>query len=178
LLFHNESSNMHRWPLKQWFFCVTAARQGGETPIVDCRKVCQALAPEIFAAFAGKGLLYERSFIPGIDVAWQDFFRTDSREAVEDYCRTAGISWEWRGDRLRTRQLCPAVARHPKSGEPVFFNQIMLHHVSCLEPELRESVLAVFGEEGLPRNVYYGDGTPIDDAVVAEITRLYWELAV
>src|SRR5688572_21939504 len=30
ILFHNESSHMHRWPMKIWFYCVTAAAEGGE----------------------------------------------------------------------------------------------------------------------------------------------------
>lgn len=32
-------------------------------------------------------------------------------------------------------------------------------------------------EEDLPRNVYYGDGSRIDDAVMAEIGALYREFA-
>ena len=39
ILFHNESSHMHRWPMLIWFYCVKAAVQGGETPIVDCRQM-------------------------------------------------------------------------------------------------------------------------------------------
>src|SRR6266566_8502256 len=29
ILFHNESSHMHRWPMKIWFYCVKAAEQRG-----------------------------------------------------------------------------------------------------------------------------------------------------
>jgi hypothetical protein len=36
----------------------------------------------------------------------------------------------------------------------------------------------MFGEKGLPRNVYYGDGTPIEDAAVAEIYETYQDEAV
>jgi alpha-ketoglutarate-dependent taurine dioxygenase len=60
----------------------------------------------------------------------------------------------------------------------LFFNQIQLHHISCLDPEMRASLLAMFREEDLPRNVYYGDGTPIEDSVVAEISALYEQRAV
>ena len=81
-------------------------------------------------------------------------------------------------ERLRTRQRCPAVARHPKTGEAAFFNQIQLHHVSCLEPGVRDSLLAMLGEEWLPRNVYYGDGSPIEDAIVGETRELSRECAV
>src|SRR5438105_1796629 len=47
ILFHNESSHLHRWPMKISFFCVKAAQQGGATPIVDCREVCRRLEPRI-----------------------------------------------------------------------------------------------------------------------------------
>ena len=36
----------------------------------------------------------------------------------------------------------------------------------------------LYGEEGMPRNVYYGDGTPIEDALVAQIEQLYWDSSV
>jgi hypothetical protein len=60
----------------------------------------------------------------------------------------------------------------------VFFNQIQLHHVRCLDPAVRESLLSMMPEEALPRNVYYGDGTPIGDSVVDEIAQISREAAV
>jgi alpha-ketoglutarate-dependent taurine dioxygenase len=55
----------------------------------------------------------------------------------------------------------------------VFFNQLQLHHVSCLDPAVRQSLLSVFGETKLPRNVYYGDETPIEGSVMQEIGAIY-----
>jgi alpha-ketoglutarate-dependent taurine dioxygenase len=178
ILFHNESSHQHRWPLRQMFFCVQPSREGGETPIVDCRQLYRALPPEIIRGFAEKKLLYARSFTAGLDVSWRDFFRTDDRSQVEDYCRRAGMEWEWTAQGLRTRQTAIAVASHPRSGEPVFFNQLQLHHSFCLDPELLESLAALFAEEDFPRNVYYGDGSPIADSVMAEVSDAYWRHAV
>jgi alpha-ketoglutarate-dependent taurine dioxygenase len=179
ILFHNESSHLQRWPMKQWFFCLQAAREGGETPIVDCRTLYQRLRPDIRERFASKQLMYVRNFTPGFDVSWQDFFQTGDKCVVEERCRKAGIELFWmEQDRLRTRQRCPAVATHPKTGELTFFNQIQLHHVSCLEPGVRESLLSMLGEEWLPRNVYYGDGSPIEDAIVDETRQLSRECAV
>jgi alpha-ketoglutarate-dependent taurine dioxygenase len=178
ILFHNESSHMHRWPLKQMFFCVQPSLQGGETPIVDCRELYRALPDELTRRFAEKKLLYVRNFSEGLDVSWQDFFRTDDPAAVEDYCRRSGISFEWTEDGLRTRQSAVAVTQHPKTGEPVFFNQLQLHHVSCLEPELREALGALFAEEDFPRNVYYGDGTRIEGSVMSEVSDAYWRTSV
>ncbi len=177
ILFHNESSHMHQWPLKQLFYCATAAAEGGETPIVDCREIYKRLPAEILQRLS-EGLVYVRHFVGELDVSWQEFFKTDDRSVVERFCRKAGLDFEWTDKGLRTRQRAPAVARHPKTGEQVFFNQLQLHHVSCLEPEVRESLRSVFREEDLPRNVLYADGSPIEEAVMESILELYWELAV
>lgn len=179
ILFHNESSHTHRWPMKQLFYCVKAADAGGATPILDCRKAYQTIDPAIIARMTEKRLMYVRNFIEGLDVSWQQFFQTTRRESVEEYCRAAKIEFEWKsGEHLTTRQICPAVAKHPQTGEMVFFNQVQLHHISCLDPHVRESMLSMFGEEDLPRNVYYGDGTPIEDSVISEISEIYDRLAV
>jgi alpha-ketoglutarate-dependent taurine dioxygenase len=178
ILFHNESSQMDCWPLKQWFYCVTPAEEGGETPIADCRRVYELLRPEIRERFAREGVMYVRNFTEALDVPWQEFFHTSDPAEVAAVCRRAGIELEWRGDWLRTRKRAPAVIAHPKTGETLFFNQIQAHHVSCLDGETRSSLLSLFGEEGLPRNVYYGGGAPIEDEVMAEIVDVYWRVAV
>src|SRR6185503_15096484 len=106
-------------------------------------------------------LMYVRHFIPGVDVAWSDFFRTSDRGEVERACRAAGIELEWRGaDGLCTRQVCDGIATHPHTGEPVFFNQIQLHHPSCLDPAVRRALVSVCGADALPRDVRFGDGGP------------------
>ncbi|MCT7952163.1 amino acid adenylation domain-containing protein [Ancylothrix sp. C2] len=179
ILFHSESSHLHRWPMKIWFFCVQPAQQGGETPIVDCRKIYQMLNPKLREKFAEKQIMYVRNYTDGLDVSWQDFFKTEDKSVVEKYCRQAGIEFEWKaGNNLRTRKIRPAIAKHPKTKEMVFFNQLPLHHISCLDTATRASLLSVFGEENLPRNVYYGDGTPIEDSVMEEIQQIYAQVAV
>jgi len=175
ILFHNESAHMHRFPTRQFFHCVQPARAGGETPIVDCREIYRRLDPAVIEEFTRKRLMYVRNFIDGFDVNWRDFFRTEDPHEVERYCVDHGIELEWRGKSgLQTRQLAPAVARHVKTAEPVFFNQIQLHHSACLEPELREALLTALGKNNLPRSVCFGDGSPIDEDLVEEITDLYW----
>jgi amino acid adenylation domain-containing protein/non-ribosomal peptide synthase protein (TIGR01720 family)/FkbM family methyltransferase len=178
ILFHNESSHLRHWPMKQWFYCVKAAERGGETPIVDCRKVYNLLDPQIAARFAARQLMYVRNFTDGIDVSWQEFFKTTDRRMVEERCREASMGFEWKDNGLKIRQVCQAVAKHPTTGELVFFNQIQLHHISCLEPETRENILSLFQENELPRNVYYGDGSVIEDSVVDEIRQVYERAAV
>ncbi|MFN2633273.1 MAG: condensation domain-containing protein, partial [Thermoanaerobaculia bacterium] len=179
ILFHNESSHMHRWPMKIFFYCVLPAQSGGETPIVDCRLVYQRLDPKLRERFAEKGLLYLRNYTERLDVSWQSFYGTEDRAQVEAACRRAGTEFEWTsGNGLRTRQRCPAVIRHPQTGEMSFFNQLQLHHVSCLDPAVRESLSSILREEDLPRNVYYGDGSRIEDSVMEEVGGVYRETSV
>jgi hypothetical protein len=179
ILFHNESSHTHRWPMKIWFFCSQPSASGGETPIIDCRRVYKLLDPVIRERFAEKGLMYLRNYTDRLDVSWQAFFRTEDRAVVEQKCRSAGVEFEWKEENgLRTRQVSLAVARHPKTGEDVFFNQLQLHHILCLNPTARQSVISLFQEEDFPRNVYYGDGSPIEDYVVDEVREVYQRAAV
>jgi len=174
ILFHNESSHLHRLPLKIWFFCIQPAQQGGETPILDCRQVYQRLNPKLREKFEQKQLMYVRNYTEGLDVSWQDFFHTTNKAEVEHYCRQADMEFEWlENNGLKTRKIRPAVAKHPKTGELVFFNQLQLHHISCLDSAVRQSLLSLFGEDKLPRHVYYGDGTPIEESVMEEIEAIY-----
>ncbi|MES2249456.1 MAG: amino acid adenylation domain-containing protein [Pseudomonadota bacterium] len=179
ILYHNESSHMDRWPRKQWFYCELPSRVGGATPIVDCREMLRRLPAEIVDAFERKALTYVRTFTPHLDVSWRDFFKTDQRAEVEARLASGGIEWRWLDeDTLQTRTHCPAVMKHPLTGERVFFNQVQLHHPACLEADVREDLLALVGAERMPRHVCYGDGTPIDDETMAIVGRAYEECAV
>lgn len=179
ILFHNESSHLHQYPLKIWFFCVQPAEQGGETPIVDCHQVYQLLDPKLRSHLQAKQLMYVRNYIEGLDVSWQDFFHTTDKTLVEQYCKDSETEFEWLPNNgLRTRKVRPAISYHPKTGKPLFFNQVQLHHISYLEPEVRNSLLSTFGEANLPRNVYYGDGSPIEDSVMAEINAAYQQAQI
>jgi alpha-ketoglutarate-dependent taurine dioxygenase len=179
ILFHNESSHLPSWPMRISFFCVIPSEKGGETPLADCREICRRLDPEVLDEFRTKGLSYVRNFAPGLDVSWQQFFQTEDRAAVEEACREGGMGFEWKGeDGLRVMQPAAAVRNHPVSGEELFFNQIQLHHIYCLQPEVRESLLSIYGPDDLPRNVHFGDGSPIPDETVQHVLDVYWDTCV
>jgi hypothetical protein len=46
-----------------------------------------------------------------------------------------------------------------------------------LDAAVRESLLSIMPVDDLPRNVYFGDGSTIEDEVMEEIGELYWKLA-
>ena len=173
---HNEQSYNLLFPMKIVFYCQTPAAQGGETPIGDTRKVYQRLAPHIRDRFMEKGYMYVRNFGDGMGLPWQDVFLTSDRAEVEEYCRGAGIECEWKtGGRLKTRQVRRVAARHPRTGEPAWFNHATFFHVSTLEPALREALLGAFAEDELPNNTCYGDGSRIEPAVMDELRQAYWQ---
>jgi alpha-ketoglutarate-dependent taurine dioxygenase len=171
---HNELSYSLRWPAKVCFLCVTAPRSGGETPVAYSREVLALIDPALREEFTRRGVMYVRNYGEGLGLPWRHVFRTDERAEVEEYCRRAGIEAEWKGDdRLRTRQVRPAVLSHPRTGEALWFNQAHAFHVSGLEPAVRRSLQSLFADDEMPNNAFFGDGSPIADAAVEEINRAY-----
>jgi alpha-ketoglutarate-dependent taurine dioxygenase len=171
---HNEHSYSLTYPLKLFFFCQTPAKQGGETPLADTRKVVMHIRQEIRDRFMQKKWMYVRNFSDYLGLSWQTVFRTSDKAVVEEYARQHKIEIEWKdGDRLRTRQIRPAFAKHPRSGELIWFNHITFFHISTLESSMREVLMEDAGEEWLPNNTYYGDGSPIEPEVLDELRAAY-----
>jgi alpha-ketoglutarate-dependent taurine dioxygenase len=174
IFLHNENSYQACWPLRIAFFCHTPAQQGGETPIADCRKIFSSLADRVKDEFIGRKVLYVRNFGNGVGLPWQEVFQTSDRRNVEAHCRAAGIEVCWKGkDQLRTSVVRPAIARHPRTGEIVWFNHATFFHVTTLEPAIRRVLMAELSEEDLPNNTYYGDGSPIEPSVMDELRDQY-----
>jgi amino acid adenylation domain-containing protein len=173
---HNELSYALSWPMKIFFYCKTAAKEGGETPLADSRQIYQAMDPEVRQRFAEKKVMYVRNFGSGFGLPWQAVFNTDDPRQVEAHCREHGIDFAW-GENgfLRTRQVRPAVARHPRTGERVWFNQANVHHVANLPPSVRDPLLAVVEDRSYPldMNACYGDGTPISLEDLEAVNRAY-----
>jgi amino acid adenylation domain-containing protein len=170
---HNEMSYSRQWPMTIGFFCVEPSAEGGETPIADSRKVFQQIDPAVKEEFIRKQVMYVRNYDDALDLPWPEVFQTNSRAEVENYCRRAGMDVQWQGDNhLRTSQVCQAVARHPVTGEMVWFNQAHLFHISSLDPSVRSSLQAAAGGNE-PRNAFFGDGSEIDEAALDHIRAVY-----
>lgn len=171
---HNEFSYAFTWPMRIFFFAHTPPQEGGQTPIADSRKVYASIPEAIRQRFEEKGVMYTRNYGTGIDLSWQEAFQTNDKAEVEAYCRRAPLKWEWLADdRLRTRQVRPAVARHPATDEMVWFNQAHLFHVTNLGPETRKSMEEIFDIEDLPRNCYFGDESPISESDLEAVRDAY-----
>jgi len=171
---HNEGTYWIRWATKLYFCCLTAPESGGQTPIDDVRRVYDRIDPDVRERFSKVGFMLVRNYNDGFGLPWQEVFQTESKDEVGEFCRVNQIELEWRdGDRLTTRQVRPAVRCHPVSGEKVWFNHAAFYHHSTLEPDVRQALVAEFGEKGLPYNTYYGDGAPIEPQVAQHLRDAY-----
>ncbi len=171
---HNEHSYSPRFPLRLFFYCHQPPETRGETPIGATREVMSCIRPEIQAAFREKKVLYVRNYGDGFGLPWQTVFQTEDRDEVEAYCASVGIHAEWKpGNRLRTSQVGPAIVRHPRTGEEVWFNHATFFHVSTLPAGIRDSLIDNFGAHDLPTNTFYGDGSPIEPEVLEELRAAY-----
>ena len=179
LLWHNENSFNHRWPSRILFCCVKPPARGGQTPIVDSRRVLARLNADIKERFINKGVKYVRTYGSGAGLDWQTVFQTTDRLEVERQCQEALMEYQWLdGDRLRTSCVRPAVVRHLVTGETTWFNQAQHWHVSCLDQATHTALESMFPPDEMPRNCFYGDGSLIEDSVMAEILKVYSELQV
>jgi alpha-ketoglutarate-dependent taurine dioxygenase len=174
IVLHNELSAAMTIPMKVWFYCLQPAEQGGETPIADVRKVFERIPPNIREQFIQKGWLLIRNYGDGFGLPWQCSFQTTEKSVVEEYCRSNAMELEWKdGDRLRTYQVRPAVAKHPRTGEMVWLNHIAFWHTASLSQEVHETLAAEFEEVDFPYYIAYGDGSRIEDAVIDHLREAY-----
>jgi alpha-ketoglutarate-dependent taurine dioxygenase len=171
---HNENSYQRCFPARLALCCLTAAEYGGATPLADSRRVLARLDPAIVTRFRERGVRYVRNYHESFGLSWQEAFQETDPARVDAYCKAEGITTSWRAaGGLRTEQVRPALARHPGTGQEVWFNHVTAFHVSSLPPEVAAGLLAQFGAEGLPLNSYYGDGAPIESAILDEINAAY-----
>jgi alpha-ketoglutarate-dependent taurine dioxygenase len=171
---HNEMSYTSSWPLQIWFYSAVAAPSGGETPLADSHAVYRRIPEAVRRRFERHGVRYVRNYRAGLGISWEDAFSTRDRSVVEAFCQDRGIEFEWLADgALRTSETCQATATHPVSGRTGWMNQAHLFHVSNLPGATRRALLDLMAEKDLPRNAYFGDGSPIPVADLAAVRDAY-----
>ena len=171
---HHELSYTLEFPGLMLFACLTAPAGGGATGVADALTVLEALPAELVSRFEREGWVLTRNYNEDIGASVADAFGTDDRGAVESYCRANATEFEWQPDGgLRTRQLRSAVVRHPLTGQRCWFNQIAFLNERTIDPEIREYLVDVYGEDGLPFNTRFGNGDPIGDDVVQLLNETY-----
>ncbi len=177
---HSEFCYSYDWPMLLFFHCQVAPADRGQTPLVDNRKVLAQMPEDIRRQFAERRLTYVRGY--GYNRTWQRSYETESRAEVEDLCAVEGRRCEWIGeDQLRTYETRAALARHPFTSEEVWFNYAHGFHISRMDDGIREALSTSADdtdEQMWPNNVFWGDGTAIDAAVIQAANEVVQRNAV
>jgi alpha-ketoglutarate-dependent taurine dioxygenase len=171
---HHELSYRTEFPGLLLFACLSAPSSGGVTGVADAPTILNALPTEVVKLFEREGWQLTRNYNNEIGASWAQAFGTEDRDAVERYCRANAIAFEWQPDGgLRTRQCRSAIVRHPATGQRCWFNQIAFLNEWTLDPEVREYLVDVYGEEGLPFTTRFGNGDPIGEDIVQLLNQVY-----
>jgi alpha-ketoglutarate-dependent taurine dioxygenase len=171
---HHELSYRLEFPGLMLFACLVAPVDRGATLIADSPAVLHALPPELVERFERVGWVLIRNYNNEIGASFAEAFGTDDRRAIESYCRANAIKFEWQPDgALRTWQRRSAVVQHPRTGQRCWFNQIAFLNEWTMDPEVREYLVDMYGEDGLPFNTRFGNGDAIGADVVRVINEAY-----
>ena len=160
IFLHHEMAQTPISPSKLFFFCKSAADEGGETPICRSDMLFAELAqemPELAEDFIKKGLKYT-THMPALDDhasgqgrSWSSTLSVESTAEAENKLAELGYSWQWMpDDSLKaTTPVLPAVIDLGK-GKKVFYNQL---------------IAAFMGWKGVKEDpssaITFGDGSPI-----------------
>lgn len=173
-------------PRRLLFHCHQPAAKGGETPIADVRRVYARVQPALREKLEREGVLLFQMMgeLDGFRAGWPAAFGTTSRAEVERLCAGRGIGVRWLQDgALRLEIRGPAVVRHPRTGEPVWFNNLLVNHDHysrvLWQGGLRLTAAALRVIEWLrpasrrPFDCYFGGGERIGVAALAQLRAAF-----
>ena len=95
---HHELSYRLEVPGLMLFACLAAPTSGGATPVANSAVVLDSLPVELVERFERHGWLLTRTYNDEIGASYAEAFGTDDRSAVESYCRSNAIEFEWQPD--------------------------------------------------------------------------------
>ena len=171
---HHELSYKLEFPGLMLFACLTAPAAGGATGVADAPAVLGALPAGLVQRFEREGWMLVRNYNEDIGASVEQAFGTGDRGEVERYCRANATEFEWQPDgTLRTWQRRNAVVRHPVTGQRCWFNQIAFLNEQTIDPEVREYLVDLYGEDGLPFTTRFGNGDPVGEDIVELLNQTY-----
>lgn len=135
IFLHHEMAQTPVYPQKIFFCCLSAAEEGGATPICRSDDLFDALKkshPEWANQFSTLGVKYS-THMPGDDDirsgqgrSWKSTLSVSSRDEAEARLTELGYSWQWFDDgSLLTTTPALAAVRELPDGRHSFFNQVI-----------------------------------------------------
>lgn len=152
---HHEMAQTPISPEKLFFFCNSAADQGGATPICRSDQLFKALeseSPELAKEFENKGLRYT-THMPFQDDAqsgqgrsWASTLTVDSKDEAEQKLAQLDYDWEWQddGSLKAITPVLPAVL--DLGGKKVFYNQLVAAYMGWAGVREDPSIALAFGD--------------------------------
>jgi alpha-ketoglutarate-dependent taurine dioxygenase len=203
---HAEMSYLPRMPRHLFFWCRVPAARGGETTIVDGRRVLARLDPERVAPLLAGPLLIRRRHARAAGLhdpfelkRWNETFGTEDRDELALRLRALGYTTSFGRDGALTLEHSQAAVRvHPETREQAWLNHLLVFHASTPTAILRSGArrerdpraLALYpvaasyrrlsrliGHE-VATDVRLCSGAPIADATVAHVREVVDEAAV
>ncbi len=179
---HNELSYTMNPPRRIVFHCQIEPAAGGETPIVDCRRVYRMMEPTIRRKFEVLGVRYLKNMHGqrmGLGKSWSEHFETTDRGFIESWLQSNEIQFEWTADdSLRTWANRVGTLRHPITGQMHWFNQANLFHITNIDERHRRQMIDRYGMEQLPTHAVFGDGSEIPAEDLDLVRTVLWDNAV
>ncbi|XP_078694487.1 dapdiamide synthesis protein DdaC-like isoform X1 [Branchiostoma floridae x Branchiostoma belcheri] len=181
---HNEMSYARYYPEKIIFYCQQPADpgQGGETVMVDVREILRNLDSAVVDKFRKLGIRYHRympergDFFHGCN-SWKETFRTESRDDVEKYMTSQGMTWQWGEDgSISWWYNLPAMKLY--KGEWLWFCQPTLGNADFITAHPDYDSTRPIPPHLCPFNSQYGDGSDIEPEVLQHIRDVTWQAAV
>jgi alpha-ketoglutarate-dependent taurine dioxygenase len=172
---HHEMAQTPMFPAQLFFFCQTAAEEGGQTPICRSDVLYERLlekCPEFARNCEQKGLQYanvmpsENDPQSGMGRSWQSTLGVATREEAEARLAELGYSFKWLDDGClqATTPVLPAV-RELANGRKAFFNQLIAAFQGWKDDRNDPS-----------KAIRFGDGSALDQAATKAAAELAEEL--
>ncbi|KAJ3416355.1 hypothetical protein HDV05_001923 [Chytridiales sp. JEL 0842] len=164
--FHHEMAQVPVYPTKVFFFCETAASEGGQTPILPSFLAYQKIKerqPEFIRKLEEKGVIYTR-VLPAEDDpsspigrGWKSTFQTTDKAVAAEKAKDLGVRLEWlpNGDVKSISGVTPAVKIY--HGKAQFFNSVVAAYTGWKDSRNDPTTA-----------VTYGDGEKLDPVAVED----------
>ncbi|MEI9993024.1 MAG: TauD/TfdA family dioxygenase [Rhizomicrobium sp.] len=191
IILHQEMGYLPKYPKGVAFYCHIPSETGGATTIGDARRYQKAIPATLLDSVRERGVLYRRNYRGDYDEAtpvlnlfhrpWKEVLHVETREGAEEACEAVGCTPQWESDgSLSLLYRSPGFARHPLTGDEVWFAQVQGMHANETRLAHHYDMLKAAFPPGRPWpvEILYGDGGAIPEDLVVPLYEILDNLAV